>query len=121
MRKTLTALSYLVYVGPAIVIFGVLVILLGGDARAALVVILVILGTVFAELTEIAGARRPASYHWGKRPAANNPESRWVVFRRVIGEYKQDFQKMFPRFCFRMLSWALLSVAGVVLVKILGF
>ena len=40
-----------------------------------------------------------------------------AVYGKVQGRV---FLKNLPRFCFRLLSWALLAVAGIMLVRILS-
>ena len=125
MVNTLVAITTLLIAsGPAFVIFAVLFVLLGGDAKAVGVILLVFFGTVAAELTEISGCKRIRRYQLlMRRPpmkTTNRLLSRWEMVWWVSGEYKDQFLKNLPGFFFRLLSWALLAVAGVVLVKILG-
>jgi hypothetical protein len=96
--------------GPAFFVFVVLFVLLGGDAKAVWVILLVFFGTVADELKDIAGCVQEP------RGCA----ARWRTVWRYMGKYKDEFLKNLPRFCFRLLSWALLAVAGIMLVRILS-
>ena len=96
--------------GPALVVFVVIFVLLGGDAKAVWVILLVFFGTVADELKEIAGCVEQ------RRGCAAPRRIVWWY----MGKYKGEFLKNLPRFCFRLLSWALLAVAGIMLVRILS-
>ena len=123
MRKTAIAIIDLV-IGAAIAIPIIAVpwALLGGDQKALWVIVLVFLGTVAAELNDIAGSIKSSRYRMTKRRIAvrsrNGYAARWNIFRWVSGEYRDVFLEKLPRFWFRIASWSLLAAAGLLLVSI---
>ena len=73
-------------------------------------ILLVFFGTVADELKDIAGCVQ-------QRRGCAAPRR---TVSRYMREYKNEFLKNLPRFCFRLLSWTLLAVAGIMLVRILS-
>ena len=97
--------------GPAFVVFVLLFVFLGGDAKAVWVILLVFFGTVTAELVGISGSIC----------AKNSGLAWWPMIWCMSKKYKHEFLKKLPRYGLRLLSWALLTFAGMILVERVGF
>lgn len=73
-------------------------LLLDADEKTLWVIVLVFFGMVADELKDIAGSIKTANYQ----------------------SYRDEFLAKRARFCFRIAAWTFLTVAGMVLVSILG-
>ena len=108
----------------ALAILTVLWASLGGGEKASLVIALVFCGTVALELTDIAGSIKTSRYQIIKRQIALRPGKGhtewWRILKWASAEYGDEFYRKLPRYWFRIISWSLLALAGIVLVSILG-
>ena len=92
--------------------------------KASLVIALVFCGTVALELTDIAGSIKTSRYQIIKRQIAlrqgKGHTEWWRILKWASAEYRDEFYRKLPRYWFRLISWSLLALAGIVLVSILG-
>ena len=109
----------------AVAILAVLWALLGGDEKASLIIALVICGTVALELTDIAGSIKTSRYRTVKsqialRQGNGDIEEWWQILKWASAEYLYELYRKLPRYWFRIISWSLLAIAGILLVSIVG-